>query len=95
MLPLEKTQTSEKDTSNLQDISISNNEERKICFIKKAYHEERPECCELYWKKIIIIIIATVSFLSNCIMIPDILTNLFFKKTFWMTAFNTIKFVPM
>ena len=48
MLPLEKTQTSEKDTSNLQDISISNNEERKICFIKKAYREERPECCELY-----------------------------------------------
>ena len=46
-------------------------------------------------KKKIIIIIATVSFLSNCIMIPDILTNLFFKKTFWMTAFNTIKFVPM
>lgn len=46
-------------------------------------------------KKKIRIIIATVSFLSNCIMIPDILTNLSFKKTFWMTAFNTIKFVPM
>ena len=78
MLPLEKIQTSEKDTFNLQDTSISNNEERKICFIKKAYHEEDPECCEPYWKKKCL---AQFPFLSNCIMIADILTNLF-KKTF-------------
>ena len=37
-----------QDTTNLQDTSISNNEKRKSCFIKKTYSEEDPECCEPY-----------------------------------------------
>ena len=42
----DQIQTFEKATTSIQDASISNNEKRKICLIKKTHPVGDPECLE-------------------------------------------------
>ena len=88
----EQIQTFEKTNTNIQDASISHNEERKICHIKNVHPAKDTEWLELCWKKPRL---AKCPFLRNITMIPNTFTKFKTEDLPWVAAFNNIQSDPM